>query len=110
MTLIVDEATIHAHTMLFLDGVGSRCMLLLLLLLLRVVQTVVPSAISSGDTTEFQTFDVAVHANAIILEPKFTRMDESISIKEVLLFRAAAVAQYTRHPCTPASCWRIAIG
>lgn len=47
-----------------------------------------PSAISSGDTTEFQTFDVAVHTNEIRLVPKFTRMDESVSIKEVWCWTA----------------------
>lgn len=54
------------------------------LLLLPLSQTVVSSAISSGDTTEFQTFDVGVHANEIRLVPKFTRLNESVSIKEVL--------------------------
>ncbi|CAN0223077.1 unnamed protein product, partial [Pylaiella littoralis] len=47
--------------------------------------TVVSSAISSGDTTEFQTFDVGVHANEIRLVPKFTRLNESVSIKEMVI-------------------------
>lgn len=56
-----------------------------LLLLLPVVQTVVPSAISSGNTTDFQTFDVAVHAIEIRLEAKFTKIDQLFGIKEVLV-------------------------
>lgn len=46
-------------------------------------QTVVPSAISSGDSTDFQTFDVAVHTNLLRLVPKFQQVSKWISIKEV---------------------------
>ncbi|CAM9327321.1 unnamed protein product, partial [Hapterophycus canaliculatus] len=45
--------------------------------------TVVPSAISSGDSTDFQTFDVSVHANALRLVPKFRHVTEWFSVKEV---------------------------
>lgn len=69
--------------MLTRDTIDWSCYFSLPLLL--VVQTVVPSAISSGDTTEFQTFDVGVHANEIRILPKFKRLDQSIGIKEVLL-------------------------
>lgn len=59
--------------------------------MLPLVQTVVPSAISSGETTGFQTFDVNVHTNAIRLVPKYTRIGEVFSVTEVL-FRAAATS------------------
>ncbi len=49
------------------------------------VKSVVPSAISGGDTTGYQTFDVNVHADVIRLVPKFTRYDEMIGISEVCM-------------------------
>lgn len=57
-----------------------------------------PSAITSGETTEFQTFDVAVHTNEIRLVPKFTRMGDSIGIKEVW-FQTAATAVNSQQNC-----------
>lgn len=54
-----------------------------LLLLLFLHQTVVPSAISDGSTTDYQTFNVGVHANLIRLVPKFHKYDQWIGIKEV---------------------------
>ena len=45
-------------------------------------QTVVPSAITSGDTTEYQTFDLSVHTGFIKLVPKFQRYYQWINIKE----------------------------
>ncbi|CAM9220801.1 unnamed protein product [Pylaiella littoralis] len=47
--------------------------------------TVVPSAISSGETTGFQTFDVNVHTNAIRLVPKYTRIGEVFSVTEMVI-------------------------
>lgn len=46
-------------------------------------QTVVPSAISSEDDSDYQTFDVAVHTNMIRLLPKFGQITDLIGIKEV---------------------------
>ncbi|CAN0010264.1 unnamed protein product, partial [Ectocarpus fasciculatus] len=45
--------------------------------------TVVPSAISSEDGSDYQTFDVAVHTNKIRLLPKFGQITDFIGIKEV---------------------------
>lgn len=47
------------------------------------IQTVVGSAITSGDTTGFQTFDVGVHARVINVVPKFQQFDQWFSINEV---------------------------
>lgn len=52
-------------------------------LILRLFQTVVASAITSGDTADYQTFDVNVHAQTIRLVPKFQRFNQWISVKEV---------------------------
>lgn len=46
-------------------------------------QEIIPSAISSGDTLDFQTWDISAWTNAIQIRPKFGRVDEWISIKEV---------------------------
>lgn len=46
-------------------------------------QTIVPSAISSGETTEYQTFDVNVHAKTIKLVPKFQKLNQYFGVKEV---------------------------
>ena len=46
-------------------------------------QTVVPSAIASGTTAEYQTFDVSVHASKFRLVPKFQRYGQYMSISEV---------------------------
>lgn len=46
-------------------------------------QTVVPSAITSGDSTDLQTFDVSVHTNELRLVPKFRHVTQWISVKEV---------------------------
>lgn len=48
-----------------------------------VEQEAIPSAISSGDTTDFQTWDIAAWTDAIQLRPKFGSVGEWISIKEV---------------------------
>eukprot|EP00904_Undaria_pinnatifida_P008263 jgi/Undpi1/4567/HiC_scaffold_18.g07921.m1 len=47
--------------------------------------TVVASAISSGDSTGYQTFDVNVHAQTIMLVPKFQRINQWFSIKEMVI-------------------------
>ncbi|CAN0009638.1 unnamed protein product [Ectocarpus sp. 12 AP-2014] len=47
--------------------------------------TVVSSAISSGDSTDYQTFDVEVHTNEIRLVPVFQRVDQWIGIKEMVI-------------------------
>lgn len=48
--------------------------------------TVVPSAISSGDTTTgYQTFDINVHANRIRLIPVFQRQLQWIGINEMVV-------------------------
>eukprot|EP00904_Undaria_pinnatifida_P008259 jgi/Undpi1/4563/HiC_scaffold_18.g07917.m1 len=47
--------------------------------------TVVPSAISSGDSTDYQTFDVNVHALTIRLVPKFQRFNQWFSVKEMII-------------------------
>lgn len=47
------------------------------------MQTVVASAISSGDSTDYQTFDVSVFANKIRVIPKYQKVDQWLSIKEV---------------------------
>lgn len=44
----------------------------------------VPSAISSGDSTDYQTFDIAVHTNSIRLVPKFQHVTQWININEVM--------------------------
>ncbi|CAN0147040.1 unnamed protein product, partial [Ectocarpus fasciculatus] len=46
--------------------------------------TVVPSAISSEDGSDYQTFDVAVHTNTIRLLPKFGQITDFIGIKELV--------------------------
>ncbi|CAM9499220.1 unnamed protein product [Ectocarpus sp. 4 AP-2014] len=46
--------------------------------------TVVPSAISSEDDSDYQTFDVAVHTNTIRLLPKFGQITDFIGIKELV--------------------------
>lgn len=46
-------------------------------------QTVVDSAVTSGDTTDYQTFDVGVHAVTLKLVPKFQRFNQWFSVKEV---------------------------
>lgn len=46
-------------------------------------KAVAPSVITSGDSTELQTFDVRAHTNAIRIVPKFQRADQFIHIKEV---------------------------
>lgn len=51
-------------------------------------QTVIPSAISSGDTTDFQTWDLSVWTNAIRILPKFGNVAEWIGIKEVMFFES----------------------
>lgn len=51
---------------------------------LSVEQVVVPSVITSGDTTDYQTFDLKVFTNAINIVPKFQRVDQWINIKEVM--------------------------
>eukprot|EP00904_Undaria_pinnatifida_P006174 jgi/Undpi1/2687/HiC_scaffold_14.g06065.m1 len=45
----------------------------------------IPSAISSGDTTDFQTWDISAFTNTIQLRPKFGSVSEWISIKEMVL-------------------------
>lgn len=47
------------------------------------LQKVVGSAITSGDTTDYQTFDVGVHASVIKVVPKFQKVNQSFSINEV---------------------------
>ncbi|CAM9212730.1 unnamed protein product, partial [Laminaria digitata] len=47
--------------------------------------TVVASAISSGDTTDYQTFDVDVHAVTLKLVPKFQRFNQWFSVKEMVI-------------------------
>ena len=48
------------------------------------LQQVVLSAISSGDTTDFQTWDIPAWTSKIELHPKFSSAREWISIKEVM--------------------------
>eukprot|EP00904_Undaria_pinnatifida_P008258 jgi/Undpi1/4562/HiC_scaffold_18.g07916.m1 len=47
--------------------------------------TVVGAAITSGDTTDYQTFDVSVHASAINIKPKFHQFNQWFSIKEIVV-------------------------
>eukprot|EP00904_Undaria_pinnatifida_P008254 jgi/Undpi1/4559/HiC_scaffold_18.g07913.m1 len=47
--------------------------------------TVVPSAITHGSTTDYQTFNVGVHTNLIRLVPKFQKYDQWIGIKEMII-------------------------
>eukprot|EP00904_Undaria_pinnatifida_P008260 jgi/Undpi1/4564/HiC_scaffold_18.g07918.m1 len=47
--------------------------------------TVVSSAIASGTTAGYQTFDVRVHANEIKLVPKFKQYGQHISISEMVI-------------------------
>lgn len=44
---------------------------------------VIPSAITSGDTTDFQTWDVNAFTGAIQIIPLFTSVDEWFGVKEV---------------------------
>lgn len=47
--------------------------------------TVVASAISSGDTTDYQTFNVGVHAKTLEIIPKFQRVNQWFSVKEMVI-------------------------
>lgn len=51
-----------------------------------VFQIIVPSAITSGDTTDYQTFNVGVHTSSIRLIPKFRQTNQWVNIKEVRFF------------------------
>lgn len=57
-------------------------------------KTVLPSVITSGESTELQTFDLRVHTDEIRIIPKFRRMDEFINIKEVCWNAANAGSIY----------------
>lgn len=46
------------------------------------LQTVIPSAISSGDSSDYQTFDLRVFANMIRVVPKYQKVTQFFSIKE----------------------------
>lgn len=50
---------------------------------LLLLQTVVASAISSGDTTDYQTFNVGVLAKELVVIPKFRQLNQWFSISEV---------------------------
>ncbi|CAM9500688.1 unnamed protein product [Scytosiphon promiscuus] len=47
--------------------------------------TVVPSVITSGDSTDFQTFDAIVHTNELRLVPKFRTVTQWFSVKELVI-------------------------
>eukprot|EP00904_Undaria_pinnatifida_P008908 jgi/Undpi1/5147/HiC_scaffold_19.g08498.m1 len=47
--------------------------------------TIIPSAISSGDSLDFQTWDVKSYANAIQIRPKFQNVKDWMSIKEMVI-------------------------
>ena len=49
------------------------------------VQTVVPSVISSGNSTGLQTFDAPVHTDVLRFVPKFQSVNQMVDIKEVRL-------------------------
>ena len=51
--------------------------------LLLSLHTVVASAITSGDTTDYRMFDVGVHANVINMVPKFQDVNQWFSVSEV---------------------------
>lgn len=46
-------------------------------------QAAIPSAITSGETTEFQTWDISAWTDFIEIQPKFRGVAEWMSIKEV---------------------------
>ena len=48
-----------------------------------MLQRLVASAITSGDTADYQTFDVGVHARGINVVPKFQQFNQWFGIKEV---------------------------
>lgn len=49
----------------------------------RNLQLAIPSAITSGDTEDFQTFELNAWTSGIQIQPRFTRVNQWISIKEV---------------------------
>eukprot|EP00904_Undaria_pinnatifida_P002876 jgi/Undpi1/1258/HiC_scaffold_109.g14172.m1 len=51
-----------------------------------IVYEAIPSAISSGDTTDFQTWDLSVWTNSIQIQPKLAKVADWFSIKEVTDF------------------------
>lgn len=53
----------------------------------------VGSAISSGETTDYQTFDVNVHARVINVVPKFQKINQWFSVNEVRLSAPGHIAK-----------------